>query len=210
MVMCDEHYLPHIKHLPFTHFHITSKNDTAMMASIRKTEIFNFEHIDQYDKVLFLDCDVTVNSDTTPLFDAIVRDDVLYVVRNCDNIGYYKGNGFGCTDDPYDEKTLAIFDKNHIYGFNAGQYGFCVSDKMRLHFHNVSKSIERFDPSIHFYEQSFMNSYFNRILAIDYAIERFVWLNGRNKPPTMVLYHICGANIPFIEKLKIMKREYGR
>lgn len=211
MVMCDEDYLPFIKHLPITHFHITKKNTTPMESSMKKIEIFDFEHIHKYDKVLFLDCDIVITNNTNYIFDIITRNDVLYVVRNCNTIKNYKeGNSYGCTDDPYDEETLKMFAEKGIYGFNAGQFGFCVSDKMRHHFKEVYKALKRFNPVIHFYEQSFINNYFNRILAIDYSLEKFVCLNGvsYNKPSVIVLYHVCGANIPYLEKLAIMKRTY--
>jgi hypothetical protein len=212
MVMCDEDYLPVIKHLPITYFHITKKNNTPMESSMRKIEIFDYEHIDKYDKVLFLDCDIVVTNSTDNVFNMITRDDVLYVVRNCYDINYYKyGNSFGCKDDPYDEETLKMFEEKQIYGFNAGQFGFRVSDTMRHHFMEVYKALKRFDPAIHFYEQSFINNYFNRKLAIDYSLEKYVHVNGvsHKTPIIVVLYHVCGANISYLDKLAIMKRMYN-
>lgn len=207
MVMCDEDYYQHIKDFPVTHFHITPKNTTPVQSSMRKVEIFNFEHIHRYDKVLYLDCDIVINDDLSPIFHAMTRDDVLYVVRNEYGMYTHTHQYYSCSDDPHDEETLRNLAEKEMYGFNAGQFGFCVSDKMMCHFAEVQKSALRFDPKIHFYEQSFMNTYFNRIFAVDYTMETFVYLHGFETDPLkkVILYHVCGTVIPYLEKLQKME-----
>jgi lipopolysaccharide biosynthesis glycosyltransferase len=54
---------------------------TLMEASCCKLKIFQYSEIDKYEKILYLDTDVLVNSDVNPLFDTHISSEKLYALE---------------------------------------------------------------------------------------------------------------------------------
>lgn len=201
MVMCDASYVPHISNLAINHIHVTPDNSNHIHASMRKTEIFKFKQIDCYDKILYLDCDITVNGPLDVIFHTISNPTKLYAVSDKFPI---TSKYFSCKDKPYTTDELSMFQTHSIRPFNAGQFGFCNSNQMRDHFEQVCALKKSYDPRYHFYEQSFMNYHFCRTNSVCYDLSSFVSLYAPNKD-RRTINHFCNASIPMRTKLANMR-----
>lgn len=212
MVMCDAEYAKHLEgaDLPHADLHITPHNKDCIWASMRKTEIFQYKRIRDYDKVLFLDSDIHVNSPLGPVFDVIQSGDKLYTAEQGGFAGHTE-HYFSRGDRKYTSDELAHFRANGIKTFNAGQFGFKVTDTMRDHFENVAREKECHDKALHCFEQSFMNDYFNRVAATDMSMTQHVeFFAQRNLhgAKDKILAHFCDAGIHWTEKLRFMRSLY--
>jgi len=208
MVMCDEEYANVIREFPIQYIHITPHNPSVIHVSMRKTEIFSFTHIHEYEKVLYLDCDIVVCGSLKYMMELVKFDDILYVVPESND---HTCSFFQMHDKPYDTKTLDEFSKKNIYAFNCGQFAFKVSKKMEQHFNDIANQIHTsYDPSLHFYEQCFMNNYFNRLGAVSYDIAGYVnLLNPVQLKETITLRtinHLFVASVHYMVKLHRMKQ----
>ncbi len=126
-------------------------------ASMRKLTIFDY-NIEEYDSVLCIDADILINSNLNNLFEKISTTDKLCAYAeskdtNLHNYIYWSLNN-------YTPQNLEYFKNNNIYGFNAGLFGFKPTYIMKLHFSNICGLIKAHTGPF-FYEQSFMNYYFN-------------------------------------------------
>jgi hypothetical protein len=61
----------------FVHDNITTMPQSAFI----RLFIFNYRHIEEYDKILYLDTDILINGDLNTIFDLNIDDDKLYVVK---------------------------------------------------------------------------------------------------------------------------------
>ena len=72
------------------HYYILNIN-TLMESSWCKLNIFQYDVIDKYKKILYLDTDVLINSDINILFDTEISSDKLYALEEskieCENHG---------------------------------------------------------------------------------------------------------------------------
>lgn len=200
MVMCDSEYSQHIKHLP-VRIHITEPNATAMQSSMRKVEIFKTD-IEKYDKILYLDSDIVVTGPLGPIFDCIKEPDKLYTKKEGSHTDIY----WSRADSPYDAATLARFKNNGISSFNCGQFAFKNSPEMRQHFENVLNEINRvFNPSIHFYEQVFMNNYFctgeHLLYDLDTKCHIFNSADPSHESTGAIINHFANASCHWSRKL---------
>lgn len=135
-------------------------------ASINKLKIYNFDKINEYRKVIFLDCDILVLKDIKNIFDGIITKNKIYVIHNPTVIrgsytGYYHGLQYNV--DIITQKALDL-DYNP---FNAGQFFFVNSSKMQVHFENMRNFIKSW-PALYFFEQSTMNTYGVMAACLDY------------------------------------------
>jgi hypothetical protein len=181
MIMCDKNYIKYVNHLPVQHLHITGDNLTPDRVSTRKVEIFSFDKIKDYDKILYLDCDIVIAGNLAHIMEHVVDNDKLYVCseksgHNYDAIDNFC-DFFSRQDKPYTEYDLQFFRENKIYPFNAGQFAFCQSETMKNHFEHIATEInsiyirEKF-----FYEQCFLNEYFNRRNATNNLLSQYCYL----------------------------------
>ncbi len=127
-------------------------------SSMLKTLIFQYEAIDKYNKVLFLDCDVICKRDIAHVFDKDIAPGILYVVSNpAINTGSFKTLFHGLL--AYDAVQLQQMLNAGQLPFNAGQFMFVNSARMAAFFENVNWLVDVW-PGQYFFEQSFMNHYF--------------------------------------------------
>ncbi len=210
LVMCDEHFREHLASLDIDHIHMTPVNATPVHASMRKTEIFRFSGIERYSRVLFLDCDIVIGKSLENVFESIERSDVLYVKPENKDPESHKNMYYSRQDLPYSDAELKGLARDQVYAFNAGQFAFRVSPVMRENFEAVARGTENYDERIHFYEQSFMNAYFNRARAVDYSLDPHIRLFAQihMTAPPKAINHFCGATASIGEKLDWMERYY--
>lgn len=134
--------------------------DDGPDASMKKLNIFDYENINQYRKILFLDIDSLCVMDLNKIFNQQVASNTLYV--SCSEFTKMQN----LTLIPFGLMYMSDKDANFFYDnhsktmpFNAGQFFMINSLKMRMHFENVRWLASAW-PGEYFYEQSFMNYYF--------------------------------------------------
>ena len=127
-------------------------------ASECKTKIFEYVDINKYNKILFLDCDIICLKDINLIFNSQVEENTLYTARNLNlNYNHHKTIHHGfiyLNDEHISEMTQA-----KQMPFNAGQFLFKNSNKMKNHFDNVNWFMKNWTGE-YFFEQAFMNYYF--------------------------------------------------
>lgn len=129
-------------------------------ASFNKLQIIKFKELNNYDKVLYLDTDILCMKDLNELFDLPLVPGKLHVRANqskhmpCHFALPTNGVMF------LNERAAQfILDHNELVPFNAGQYIFKNCSHIQEHIKNVLWMAEVW-PGMHFFEQSFMNTYF--------------------------------------------------
>ena len=60
----------------------------------------------------------------------------------------------------YEGDELVFLYENNVRVFNAGFFGFLNNEAMKQHFDNILEMVKNFKGE-YYYEQSFMNKYFN-------------------------------------------------
>ena len=122
---------------------------------------------------------------------------------------------FGFQD--YTAGTLAEFARHAVFVFNCGQFAFATNDVMKHHFENVCSEIaevRRSGNKNYFYEQSFMNNYFNKRFLTAQTLHTSCKVQLPHWPalegwPTCVL-HLADSQDSALGKLKIMMEHYER
>jgi hypothetical protein len=133
---------------------------SAMDSSMKKLQIFNYD-ISKYSKVLFIDSDILIGMNLNVIFDGIkINNLYAYAERKTDLFFHHQEKYYSLLD--YTKEQLTFLTDNNIYTFNAGLFGFLNTPVMKDHFDNVLDLIEKHKGnSNYWYEQSFMNVYFN-------------------------------------------------
>jgi lipopolysaccharide biosynthesis glycosyltransferase len=108
---------------------------------------------------LFLDADILAARDLNHIFSNSYEHERLYVKINKQKVSFSSHSGVyhglkHLTNDQLEQMKL-----NNQMPFNAGQFLFLNSNKMRKHFENVNWLMSVW-PGPYFFEQSFMNHYF--------------------------------------------------
>jgi hypothetical protein len=148
------------------HIRTFTNSKTPEESSMRKLHIFDTELLCAYDRALFIDCDIVVHVDVQTILDNLVNPEVLYVGDENDQRGH-KHIYYSLLN--YTKEDYAFFEANSIIPFNAGCFGFVVSPAIKAHFDAINDMI-RTHKGRFFYEQSFMNAYFNRINKTDRTV----------------------------------------
>jgi len=168
-IICDHSLIDECKkiigysviYLPIT------DSKTPEGASMNKLHIFDFPIVSTYDRVMFLDGDIVVHMDLSGLFSGITSNNVLYV---CTESTKHDDHRFIYWSlESYTPSQLAYLKDNSIHVFNAGTFAFIPSVDMKEHFDNVLNMISSHHGRF-FYEQSFMNVYFNLINRTDRTV----------------------------------------
>lgn len=219
MVMCDKEYVEYLKDIEGIDDVMTvQKGKNAMEISLQKINIMDYDKIDNYNKVLFLDCDIIVNRDIITdyldkleeigkTFDANDYKNKLHVCVEHENARYHNETWFGFKN--YKTSQLALFHIKKQWVFNCGQFAFFVNDKMKKHFKAVQEMYAR-HKGPYYYEQSFMNTYFNpRFLTIS-SLTQYVCMplynNATIDNVNVYLTHYAGGSQSFEYKLECMKK----
>lgn len=163
LIITDKATKPHIEALSFARkitplFHITETPKDGIEASINKLEVFNFSQIDEYNRILYLDADIIANSSIKNIFKQKYKSDVFYTASNHHlTYEHFKTHHHG-----FNTLTKAFIEEmrsNHQMPFNAGQFFFYNTKRMKTHFDNVKWMIANWSGE-YFFEQCFMNYYF--------------------------------------------------
>lgn len=173
LIITDEHTKDLINDLSFVKikqpiFHLTETPFDGVEASINKIKVFDYQDIDLYKNILYLDCDTISIQNMTDLFKEKLRSNILYTAHN-DHISYSSfktiQHGFECLS----EEFVKQMENAKQMPFNAGQFLFQNSIKMREHFNNIRWMIDNWVGK-YFFEQCFMNYYFCKAKIADTSI----------------------------------------
>jgi hypothetical protein len=152
--------MPLIKHFN-VHYLIMHKIVDTVEASMQKLKIYEFEKINDYKKILFLDLDILIVGDLSKIFEERVRPNVFYSASH--RIDKTLHRSVYHTIQQYSDVHIAVLDFKCIFAFNAGQFFFMNTSTMIKHFKNIYEFAQKW-PGQYFFEQSFMNTYFNILM----------------------------------------------
>ena len=145
------------------HYMLVDTPEDGVEASKTKCKIFEWEKINDYNKILFLDVDIIAFKDVCQIFNETYESGYLYTVHN-KNMNYevaFNSKYYSVTRATNEE--LSHYKSNNQMPFNAGQFLFVNSIKMQQHFTNIQWFMQNW-PGEYFFEQSFMVQYFCRNL----------------------------------------------
>lgn len=106
--------------------------NTLMEASCCKLNIFDYENINLYEKILYLDTDVLVNNDVNVLFNDEIKSNKLYALEE-GSIGHKYWSHHAFDFNIYDRETSA---------FSAGVFYFRNSPEIKALFDATRKQIQ--------------------------------------------------------------------
>ena len=159
-------------------------------ASAQKLRITEFTEINDYKKILFLDADILLFGDINSFFIDDIEDNYLDVVK------VDGGNPVSTNHSLkfFDETELNYIMNNRILPFNAGHFLFNNTKKMQEHF-NVVYWLYLVWPGAYFYEQSFMNYYFNIFVKNTKfnVIDKYIQIGLEDKVQSKAV-HFVGGN----------------
>ena len=159
-IVCDESMISECKEkMPDVLYWSVPDSRTGQIASMNKLRVFDFIEVDAYDAVLFLDTDILVVNPIDSYFEKINEDGMLYVYTDSNNQEDHKHLYWSL--QTYTKEDYAFFRKENILPFNAGTFGFRPTQTMKDQFQEVRDMIAN-HTGPYFYEQSFLNVYFNR------------------------------------------------
>jgi lipopolysaccharide biosynthesis glycosyltransferase len=187
------------------HFFNVSEAASGIDASMNKLLIYQWDKINDYRRVLFLDVDILVVKSLYSIFNDTIDSNKLYstIYMLSDHLHQ---TGFHRLVR-YDMSKMQEFKDNSIYAFNAGQFMFVNSERMLKHLENVNWLTKEW-PGEYFFEQSFLNHYFNYYLLSNsnYLFDKVsfisvhLWENALAKKsnsgdPTILHFagHACNA-----------------
>jgi hypothetical protein len=139
-------------------FHTVPEAKDGVEASMNKLKIYQWQHISYYGRVLFLDVDILAKEPVGELFDLQLNPDKFYSAIHNVSANLHHTKFHKLVD--YDLGKMNEFSDKGIYAFNAGQYLFVNSLRMMHHMYNVDW-LTLVWPGEYFFEQSFLNHYFN-------------------------------------------------
>jgi GR25 family glycosyltransferase involved in LPS biosynthesis len=144
--------------------HPVPNSDSPESASKHKTRIYEFPQIYNFRICLYVDVDCLFLNDLQSIFKFPVQDSKLYVYpestdQNDHKVRFFSlqhkdGSSFYTTDD------YNFLIKNKKLPFNAGLFLFKITKNNENNFNKLQTFMKDFD-GVGFYEQSYMNTFFN-------------------------------------------------
>lgn len=193
------------------HFLILDTPSDGVEASKCKIRLYDWEFIDEYQNILFLDTDIVAIENIDSVFDACLENNVVYTAygqnpNTLDFRNYY--HGF----EILSKEFVQEMKNTKQQPFNAGQFLFKNSKIMRAHFTNINWFMENW-PGEYFFEQSFMCYYFakarciqdNLLSLVDFCSLETITLITQIKPTT-VLLHFAGEALNAVAKLDYIRK----
>lgn len=173
------------------HYHLLDLH-TLMESSCCKLKIFQYEHVDRYDKILYLDTDVLVNSDVNVLFNTEISPDKLHALEEGE-IGhpYWGGQFFDFTN----------FERN-TPAFSAGVFYFLNSPSMKQLFADTNAHIANYTgPTPVCLDQPFLvyNSIMQNKCDIQF-MKKYLENNPSSVSREKIIYHFPGGPGDFSSK----------
>lgn len=210
MVMCDAAYQKHVHDIDgIDDIMIVPDNSDHIQSSMRKLEIYRYNKLQQYAKVMYLDCDlIVVNDIETYIFPLLEDPGKLYVYREQEDIAAHNKPYWGFRD--YTSQQLHEFAHRKQHVFNCGHFGFVPTDAMLDHFRAVHE-LATTTTKAYFYEQSAMNWYFNTRYLTHEVLQDIIEIPMyKHKCANPCIIHFANASTPFDRKLASMHLEWDK
>jgi hypothetical protein len=221
MVMCDSATERTVRAMakgwPFP-VHVAKVPDapTPQLASMQKLRVFHWAQAGRFSKVLFLDADILVTLDIGEFLNQPIRDDCFYACKETTDKQLHQNIHFSLYDTEkkciYTADELKFFSEREIYPFNAGMFLMLNTPAMRAHFQRVLQLVNS-HKGYYFYEQSYLNHYFNRLGKVDYSLitsENYVMHPRVDALYTGKVIHFTGGVGDGLTKAKVMERYLRR
>ena len=145
-----------------TYFHFTDYQ-TPDDVAFNRLKVFDY-NLTEYENILYIDVDLWINLDLTPIFNMCLDNNKLYaVVEDYRFTNHYRPPFSLGT---YTEEDIDFFTKNNIHTFNSGLLMFKNTKNMKNHFQDVL-NLRTVFPDGQFTEQPYLNYYFNRHNLVD-------------------------------------------
>lgn len=168
LIMCDESYELIIRTLiPYARIFITDKNENTMQVAMRKLEIFSYPEINEYDNILYLDCDIVITKDISRILNKQIEDDKIYIKKENFIEDPFNKLFFGLKK--YSPEDINNFILNNNVPINSGLILFKNTEKMKDHFKNIL-NISKNWKNEYYYDQSFINHYFQYNKKYDHEL----------------------------------------
>ena len=177
-------------------------------ASAARLHIFEYENINHYNKILYLDTDIIIQGNIMKIFECL-KEDKLYAVKENDINTSFNG-AFFFDFNKFDINTPA---------FNAGVLLFKNSVNIRRVFCDINKHIENFKkvdsiqpPCL---EQPFVVYHFikNNLCDIE-ILSNYIYLASDTSPPTLessiIVSHFLWPIGNYLHKLTRMKSHFSK
>jgi lipopolysaccharide biosynthesis glycosyltransferase len=192
-IVCDEEFVMTLKSkLDGVSIFPVKNSKSSVEASMNKLTIFQHsDHIFLYDNVIYIDSDILIGIDLISLLDMKISDDKLIAYAEHKDISAHHSLLYSLQN--YDSDTINYFKENNIYVISAGLFAFKPTKTMQSHFSNILSMIENYRGEF-FYEQSFMNVYFNTRNLVDYSVftpENCLMVASLESPSNKIL-HFAG------------------
>lgn len=146
------------------YFHVVPEAVDGIAASMNKLKIYAWDRIDNYGRVLFLDVDIMCINNISRILSLPARPGILHSTihmaqQHLHQTVYHRLLQYSMTE-------MNWFKEKDVYAFNAGQFMFINSPRMLAHM-AVVDWMTRVWPGAYFFEQSYMNHYFNGFALSD-------------------------------------------
>jgi lipopolysaccharide biosynthesis glycosyltransferase len=210
LVITDESFRSEVDDIvagyDITYYYLERPNsETPEIASMHKLDIHDFIELNKFINILYVDLDCIFQGDINKILNNTLEDNRLYVMPENKNMESHTHNYWSLQN--YTGEDINFFTTNNIYVFNAGCFLFKNTNAMKEHFLKLKKIIQNHTGNF-FYEQSFMNVYFNKLNIIDYTIitndlYRLEFSNPTDSLPELIV-HFCGGpglGLPKIERI---------
>ncbi len=177
---------------------------TMMESSCCKLYIFDYDHIDNYNKILYLDTDVLINNDVNLIFNTEIDSTKIYAIgEGCigDNTNYWGKQFFDLYMPNYDANMTA---------FSAGVFYYINSPEIKLLFTNTRNHITKYlasgrQPPICLDQPFLVYNAFNQNAYDNTLMDKYL-INNPSIVDERVIYHFPGG--PGQYSSKIMKMSY--
>lgn len=179
---------------------------TPEEASMRKLDILDYVG-STYDTLVFIDCDIIIDCDIDSIVSNIIKNNILYVYSETKDFESHKSIYWSLND--YTSEDLNRLESSGTFVFNAGLFGFRYSNMIKYDFDNIRSMIFNHKGDF-FYEQSFMNKYFNNKITdrTVFTDENYKMFPEDNKSYKGKIVHFCGGpgngNVKFIRMKKYL------
>lgn len=198
--------LPCLQNQPIHFYNVVETIDGVEIAKNR-TKIFDFNQIDDYQNIIYLDTDIIVSNDIQPLFDSIISNKLNTAFNTNITDNAHKGLFHSLMFI-----TPARFNTIISTGckpFNSGQYGIKNTGSMKKHFENLNWLMDVW-PGEYFTDQAFMCYYFCMYNLTTETFQQYTELFNislKNQTPVgdKLLCHFighCQEALPKIERMK--------
>jgi hypothetical protein len=192
LILCDKKYVNLLKKISNISILSLPDSNSPEEASMHKLNIFSYPKIYDYDAVIFIDSDILIKMDLKNLLDKVTRDNVIYVCNEKNIPDMHKGIWHSLSK--YTDEEYKYLIDNKIQVFNAGCFLFRPSKQMKKHFDNLLHMIKNHKGNF-FYEQSFMNHYFNLNGKTDRTLlteDNYILFPKSYMKYENALLHFCG------------------